>query len=75
MALVMVDGWRSEGGGAVVFSGDDGAVKRGVVVMDGGGGWLACRHAGLATAAAGDGRSGEGERDGDARLKRGSGCC
>lgn len=68
-------GARGGVGDARWYAGDDGAVKRGVVVgwmgdvverrlvvVDGGGGWLACRHTGLAAAVAGGGEGGGGER-------------
>ena len=55
LVLVMVDGWRSEDGGAVVFGGE---VAELVVLLDG---WVteAHHHTGLAVAAAGGGE----ERD------------
>ena len=58
MALVMVDGWRSEDGGAVVFGGEGVEL---VALLDG---WVAeaHHHAGLAVAAAGGGEGGMRER-------------
>ena len=54
LALVRVDGWRSEDGGAVVFGGE---VVELVALLDG---WVAeaHNHTGLAVAAAGGGEGG-----------------